>query len=206
MKIISKYKDYYDYLVGVYGEDPLAIFDRRIDPIKKPSIFEDQYKIYSIAIVGRIFKIYQYKDKFYYTPKELLELNTLLLAENKTPLLYQRKYSKPLSLENFERLVSMNDKLFTDVNHKLRKPILLSDNVFGSLVENENSIKPSRWSVIRLEDFHINKYIPAESIFKEISAFMLWLNDNPEIPNNQTNEEKILTHGFDLKHSFRNTK
>ena len=206
MKIISKYKDYYDYLVGIYGEDPLAVFDRRIDPIKKPSIFEDQYKIYSIAIVGRIFKIYQYKDKFYYTPKELLELNTLLLSENKIPLLYQRKYSKPLSLENFERLVLMNDKLFTDANHKLRKPILLSDNVFGSIVENENSIKESRWSVIRLEDFHLNKYIPAESVFKEISAFLLWLNDNPEIPNNQTNNEKIVTHGFDLKHSFRNTK
>lgn len=29
MKIISKYKDYYDYLKGIYGEDPLLILDRR---------------------------------------------------------------------------------------------------------------------------------------------------------------------------------
>lgn len=29
MKIISKFKDYYDYLVGIYGEDPLLFFDRR---------------------------------------------------------------------------------------------------------------------------------------------------------------------------------
>ena len=29
MKIISKYKDVYDYLTGIYGEDPLLILDRR---------------------------------------------------------------------------------------------------------------------------------------------------------------------------------
>lgn len=29
MKIISKFKDYYDYLVGKYGEDPILVFDRR---------------------------------------------------------------------------------------------------------------------------------------------------------------------------------
>jgi len=29
MKILSKYKDYYDYLMGIYGEDPLLILDRR---------------------------------------------------------------------------------------------------------------------------------------------------------------------------------
>ena len=29
MKIIDNHKDYYDYLQGVYGQDPLAVFDRR---------------------------------------------------------------------------------------------------------------------------------------------------------------------------------
>ena len=29
MKIIDKYKDYYDYLQGIYGQDPLAVYDRR---------------------------------------------------------------------------------------------------------------------------------------------------------------------------------
>ena len=28
MKIISKYKDYYDFYVGIYGEDPLLVLDR----------------------------------------------------------------------------------------------------------------------------------------------------------------------------------
>lgn len=29
MKIIDRYKDYYDYLSGIYGIDELVIFDRR---------------------------------------------------------------------------------------------------------------------------------------------------------------------------------
>lgn len=29
MKIISKFKDYYDHLAGIYGEDPLLVLDRR---------------------------------------------------------------------------------------------------------------------------------------------------------------------------------
>lgn len=29
MKIISKFKDYYDYLVGIYGEDSNLVLDRR---------------------------------------------------------------------------------------------------------------------------------------------------------------------------------
>ena len=28
MYILSKYKDYYDYITGIYGEDPLLILDR----------------------------------------------------------------------------------------------------------------------------------------------------------------------------------
>lgn len=28
MKIISKFKDYYDYLQGIYGQDPKATYER----------------------------------------------------------------------------------------------------------------------------------------------------------------------------------
>lgn len=30
MKILSSYKDYYDYIVGIYGEDPILVLDRRV--------------------------------------------------------------------------------------------------------------------------------------------------------------------------------
>ena len=208
MKIISKYKDYYDYLVGIYGEDPLAVFDRRYDVIQKPSIFSDEYVPYEIAIAGKIFKIYQYRDKFYYTPEELFKLNTLLLEDNKRPLIanYHRYDKKEITIKSFERFKEIDEEnSITDINYLLRKPILMKDH-FGTLIHIDKFRNETKWSVIRLEDFHLNKYVPASAVFTEISGFLLWLNDNPEIPNNQTNNEKIVTHGFDLKHSFRNTK
>lgn len=50
MKIISKYKDFYDYLVGIYGEDEKLVYDRRLNFYQNPTIacpkfigFEQQY-------------------------------------------------------------------------------------------------------------------------------------------------------------------
>ena len=55
MKIISKYKDYYDYLVGTYGEDPKLILDRREGFILSKDSTECKYQLY---ICGKIIDIY----------------------------------------------------------------------------------------------------------------------------------------------------
>lgn len=39
MKIISKHKDFYDYLVGIYGEDEKLVFDRRQKFDERPEIY-----------------------------------------------------------------------------------------------------------------------------------------------------------------------
>lgn len=38
MKIISKNKDFYDYLVGLYGEDEKLVYDRRLNFYQNPTI------------------------------------------------------------------------------------------------------------------------------------------------------------------------
>jgi hypothetical protein len=72
--------------------------------------------------------------------------------------------------------------------------------------KNERLADKTYWRLPLLSDFKFGKYLAAEEIYKEIYTFISWLKDHPEIPNNQTDKEKILTHGFDLKDSFRNTK
>ena len=62
MKIISKYKDYYDYLSGIYGEDPLKVLDRReVDPSDniRTIVFCD--KIYIKEIKGKTVKLYPHR-------------------------------------------------------------------------------------------------------------------------------------------------
>ena len=61
MKIISKYKDYYDYLVGIYGEDPKLVLDRRDN-----DFFTYKKNKIQLFIAGNIIDGYCDGDKIYY--------------------------------------------------------------------------------------------------------------------------------------------
>lgn len=52
MKIISKFKDYYDYLIGVYGQDPLKVLDRT------------KYKTYDKNLIN-VYPRYSVPDEIY---------------------------------------------------------------------------------------------------------------------------------------------
>ena len=85
-------------------------------------------------------------------------------------------------------------KSLENVNH--RKPVLICDTYNGKAIENAIPI---------LSGFGIPSILDAHKIFQDIYAFLGWLKDNPEIPNNQTDKEKVVAHGFDVKRSFRPT-
>src|ERR1019366_5578082 len=68
MKIISKYKDYYDYLQGVYGVDEKIIYER-IDGKKslyKPVFTPNKLETFVFAICGYIYVVNIYNGKFYF--------------------------------------------------------------------------------------------------------------------------------------------
>lgn len=54
-----------------------------------------------------------------------------------------------------------------------------------------------------LADFGFPSIISPNEMYEKIYAFLGWLKNNPEIPNNQTDVEKIIAHGFDKRTSFR---
>lgn len=91
MRIVSKYKDYYDYLQGKYGIDPLRVYVRHSSIPKKddagnriwekagmyvPPFLDDKYFYGNefkksdyhceiIAIAGTIYVVYYYHGKFW---------------------------------------------------------------------------------------------------------------------------------------------
>jgi hypothetical protein len=224
MKIISKHKEYYDYLVGMYGIDEMMVYDRRSEfPMEKP----DQYptlgeiRSYMFAICGNIYTLYSYKGNFYHTPEDLIELDIQLDNDGKKTINHLHKtysgryFSDNPVLHRAKNAYNSNNKRPTNVNSQLRIPVLVS---VGLLAGDSNSYsytsgsnermtgRKTYWRVPMLTDFKFHKVIPAEEIYKEIYTFISWLKDHPEIPNNQTDKEKILTHGFDLKDSFRNNR
>lgn len=224
MKIISKHKEYYDHLTGIYGIDEVMVYDRRSEfPIEKPSDFSTTTKevnSYRFAVCGNIYVLYHYMDKFYHTPEELIDLDIALDRDGRKVIHHLHKehksryYSdKPVSVRA-QSAYNSNNGIKTNVNNELRMPVLISigfpcskESAYEYKAgKNERLSNLTYWRVPLLNDFKFYKVISAEEIYKEIYSFISWLKDHPEIPNNQTDKEKILTHGFDLKDSFRNNR
>jgi hypothetical protein len=80
----------------------------------------------------------------------------------------------------------------TNLNAKLRQPVLC-----------EASIGTKEPFIPCLKDFGFASYLPAHEMYCIIYAFLGWLKDNPAPANNQTDKDKIVALGFDLKSSFR---
>lgn len=220
MKLISKYKDYYDYLQGIYGIDEKIVYDRRAKFLSRPDLYiKDDYKKYIFAICNRLFVVYYYQDKFYHTPEEILEFDMKLTEDKKNSILlgYGRYLRKRLPLieqakDHYER-----ENIETNVNKITRQPVLIKCGnfedsefsapitiVYDSYFGKYNKDEKAKWNIPLLSEYNMAAFYPAEQIYQDISQFLGWLVDNPSLPNNQTNENKIISHGFDLKKSFRN--
>ena len=201
MKIISKYKDYYDYYQGVFGMDNTKVYTRKDVKVFEPDRygFIDDYTEYAFYICGIQYTMYEFKDKFYHTPEELMELDKVLKEDNDVPsyrkLSLRGKwnfgwYGKDRTLEMYEYLYNKTNGVSTDENVRRREPILVQTNLGGI-------------EVPLLESFEFYKVMDAETLYIEVERFLGWLVDNPPLPDTQTNVGKIEGHGFDKKTSFR---
>ncbi len=189
MKIISKYKDYYDWCVGKYGIDDKMILDRRKNYYPKVREYENQNEVqeYKLAICGEIFEVSFYKGKSYHTKVELETLRKKThkgkLPYKRLPYWYNRGYWDSLFDKNHKK---------TEANDKLGIPTLMK-------------IGGDDWQGVLLNEFNVQKYIPAEEMYQKVYS---WISSRKDvkIENNQTDKEKILSHGLDYVKSFRHRK
>jgi hypothetical protein len=201
MKIISKYKDYYDYLLGTLGEDPLIILDRR--EFENPYYSDLEFKIIDLHICDvRIQGLYRY-GKFYYGDaikqfsyadkyKRDEHFNLYYIDVKKfgktEPYMY---HQNPSSIEVYRSPIK------SDVNSKLGCPILLFH--YEHHDDEKLDIKKF-YKFPKLQDLGIQSYLTPETIWHMLTEFM---KKKDIVEDNRTNNEKILTAGFDLKESFR---
>lgn len=188
MKIISKYKDYYDYLQGIYGIDDKVILDRREGVCFPNNRFwypgVKQYDKDIIYICGNAYDVASDTKGNRFVGKMLLSLKHKL--DRKGEKIYLKEsngFSIPFHIAPYK----------TDFNEKYNCPILKSS------IYNDIERFP------RLSDFNIQKILSAEDIFHMLYT---WIESHKIIDpkDNRTNNEKIISAGFDLKSSFRNIK
>lgn len=205
MKILSKYKDYYDYYQGVFGMDESKTYDRRKVTELRNILGYDaemdakQERIFTFAICGIEYSVRYFRGKFYHTVEELSELDELVKDASGVDGWRRSSYginTVGWNSNNTDFIREFNERngIPTDINRKIREPILFTSKDRGYTEE---------YSVPLLSTFDFHRVIDAKTIYIEIETFLGWLVDNPPLPDTQTNVGKIEGHGFDKKYSFR---
>ena len=229
MIIKSTFKDYYDFVAHIYGGGDPKIFYPRIRLGEKNKVYdyypglpapemEGRFPSLPIRYSGNLefpfdFKWISIVGKFYLLVRESREVGTgdIYIEENKWELLVEGKYPKLdkalfrktmiFGRLTYDSYVGVPSKELVLLSRRLKAP------VFG--FEYNSAIVDSTIPI--LGDIGIASIIPPEQMYQEISYFMG--NIINEVPDLQpagkppmTDKEKIISHGLDLKISFRHRK
>ena len=206
MHIISKEKDSYDYLVGKWGMDKNITLDRTSFDNSIRNVISDMedYKGYCIPPKSGIYiSHYLLKVGYKYFLVRSIEdydnftINNELISsfecfdkriegDDSIISLYmasvpwgQRIYQKISGVSDDEYITSVGDEALSKLSfYRLKTNFFLGKNGFG--------------------------FLDQEEIYLAIYSYLSSLKKDKE--SNQSNDGKIISHGFDKKKSFRKMK
>lgn len=204
MKIISKRKDYYDYLGQIYGVDSVVVYIRKPATIDNAKHYirsqeftpseRNQIKVpVSVNLVHIWFCDQNYPLlELSYVPTNKLDRVYFYYASNEA---FLEDYGDILYLGGYRRAGKaieehFKSKLKSKLNTKYGSPQLLVDTKGVHLD-------------IRLRDYNFQKLVSPEQAFQRVSMFLgAFKPDKPQqIP---TDMHRFEAKGFDKKTSFRN--
>lgn len=184
MKILSKYKDYYDYLQGIRGMDEKVILDRTKGQSLNYKLLKDGDK-HTFIICGNRYEIFYFDGK-YYTNAQLVSLGKQAVQKSGYLSGYEIIDLTPEREKRFKEWGF--DRQKENYSH-IKCPIVKIKGNYGDYIEFP-----------KLSEFNFGSIISAEEIWDQIYN---WQCQVPEHKSNQTNSDKIVSHGFDLRESFR---
>ncbi len=214
MKIISKYKDGYDNLAGIYGEDTKLILDRREGRVIKELFEKPEYlaenewfREFRLAICGNIVNGMVLGSNVYYFG----ELELVGFKPKKNHFDDGIHYEKTIGSKCFQlpakpmpdtqHLNKEHDCpiLYLKPNHPTKKAIYRQVPMMGNHVDQYECIKYPR-----LSDFKIEKVYSSKALWIMLSD---WLGkriteNEPTVPIGD-DDVRIQSHGFDARTSFR---
>lgn len=206
MKILSKYRDFYDYLSKIYGEDPKIILDRRkADRFDIPS--DGKIMIY---FCGWIYEGFVREGRIYWG-KDLLLFGIRKPKREWDSILREKQVSNDFAYISWQGgIYSWTNKSYGDyfslipykdkynLNRKYDCAIFRRSNIYSG---NDKEAIISKYP--KLSDLGIQSILTPKDAYLILSA---WLAPKDTASDNQTDKEKIVSNGFDTKTSFRNIK
>ena len=193
MVIISKFKDYYDYLSGIYGEDPKLVLDRRVH--EQPYFYGSQ--VITLFICGKIIQGFYDGKTFHYgeSLKELGEVRSYRGLWNPSP-------NRTVFIKNKDRYsVTHEHRVDIDIldddkklNIKENCPIIMSSLIYSS--------KILRYPI--LSKMNVSSVFPPEQIYQMLVQWLSdRISDSEVVVDNRNDVDKLLSKGFDKRESFR---
>lgn len=208
MKIISKIKDYYDYLTSVYGIDEDIVYDRRECNILSKMLchyFNVEYNYYADKKkTQRKFYEKNTNGKYHFITKEVGDFYYFCLEVGITHYIFQ-----------VERYKDENDKIqiipsLLEVNTDCKKisdaPISLIplQTRYGSIVFNKDLYSFEKHNEIInpiLNETYLTSFINADDLYNNLYNYLM--SQEKEIIDKRDDIAKLESHGFDKKISFR---
>lgn len=186
MKIIDKRKDYYDYLQGIWGQDPKAVYYRMAKDVfksgERPEFFSKSfpqgvlgYEGYVNLVCGRVI------HRIYYFNMS----GKITMRRYKTDFINRPYGLAPMLIVwEIDRIESRKYK---------NKKYSYRSRTFSGRCENP-----------MLMSFPLT-VVPAEEVFTGIQDYLLSQYD-VDVPDRRTDIQKLEAAGFDRRTSFRNVK
>lgn len=190
MILISKRRDYYDYLIGVYGRDEKKVYDRKLDLTSDEIYFGDinrwrNTNIFDLYVCNRIYRVEQVKKGTWELHK-FHTVNTDYRGERR-----HYRESQVSGLKDFEYYIPRPLNLSVD------SPIAIKGTY-----HNDNRLKGI---TPILASFGIPSVLSAEELYSELDMF-IGASMTEKETDNQNDKNKLIAKGFDDKISFRHRK
>lgn len=220
MKIISPFKDYYDWVAGKYGGgDPRLVY-------KRTKIEGKNTKNRSMhdIVSGRLYQLSTLNADRYRQGKSTYNFNVLIfcgrqylvvkvggvtniLSEEKHPDLWEILNRTPKGIASLlvkhtpiDFYLGKQTQFAENLCKQYNQPVLLIVDDLGAMVSNRIPV---------LQDVGFASIMSAEQCYQEISHFLgNVLRENPDTkpPVEIDDKYKIIGAGFDTKTSFRHRK
>ena len=210
MRIIGP-KDYYDYLIGVYGIDDAIVMDRRDSTsLRKIPLYNNRFvHPIGIAFCGVLYQgVINTKLKQGYWRYDVISFCDKSKPKKSNPnhlgdCLY---YGKDSSGTEYQQYI-MNSTEHTKINDQLNCPVIAlmgNKSLYGTQINIEN------WDTVLklplgLAEYGFSSIINPEDAYKTIYNWLIERKNEKDI-NVLNDQEKIESKGFDKKTSFRHRK
>lgn len=224
MKIISKFKDYYDFIIQ--DPDSKKIYPRYLEEItdnftlfnkkflyefipknneKLISLVEDRAYCFGVAFCGKIYQGIYFKplDEFYYSNEQVSEEFINFVERGNST--YYKDIFYILKKSFIDKKYNLFKPQPTKINKHFESPLVYIPPKYGFFNSEKRSNFYTRpYKNIKLSNIDFHKLFPPKEAYIEIYNYIEY--PEPKIPSNPEDMDRFQSKGFDKKSSFRNIK